>query len=141
MQKETPNVQPIKLTEFETKQSKHKMLGKLPTRALLVGPSGSGKGVLLQNLIFDIYRDCFSRICIFSPSIHVDYTWGPVKDYIEKDLKVKHTEEEPAYFGDYDPDALENIINTQHKIITYMKKQDRKRLYQILIVIDDFAHD
>ena len=126
MQKETPNAQPIKLTEFETKQSKYKMLGKLPTRALLVGPSGSGKGVLLQNMILDIYRDCFSRIYIFSPSIHVDYTWGPVKDYIEKDLKVKHTEEESIYFGDYDPDALENIINTQHKIITYMKKTRQK---------------
>ena len=126
MQKETPNVQPIKLTEFETKQSKYKMLGTLPTRALLVGPSGSGKGVFLQNMILDIYRDCFSRIYIFSPSIHVDYTWGPVKDYIEKDVKVRSAEEEPIYFGDYDPDALGNNINTQHKIITHMKKTRQK---------------
>ena len=74
-------------------------------------------------MILDIYRDCFSRIYIFSPSIHVDYTWGPVTDYIEKDMKVKHTEEEPTYFGDYDPDELEKIINTQHKIITYMKNK------------------
>ena len=117
MQNETPNIQPFKLTEFETKQSKYKMVGKLPTRALLVGPSGSGKGVLLSSMILDIYRGCFSRIHIFSPSIHVDYTWLPVKDYIEKEMGVKHTEEEPIYFPDYDPDALENIINTQHKII------------------------
>ena len=141
MQNESPNIQPIKLTEFETKQSKYKMIGKLPTRALLCGPSGSGKGVLLSNMILDIYRGCFSRIYLFSPSIHVDYTWHPVKDYIEKEMKVQHTEEEPIYFGDYDPDALENIINTQHKIITYMKKEGRKKLYQILIVIDDFADD
>ena len=142
MKNETPNIEPIKLTEFETKQSKYKMVGKLPTRAMLVGPSGSGKGVLLSNLILDIYRDCFSRIYIFSPSIHVDYTWKPVKDYIEKDMKVSHNEdEEPIYFSDYDPDALENIINTQQKIITYMKKQGKTKLYQILIVIDDFADD
>jgi hypothetical protein len=141
MQNETPNIQPFKLTEFETKQSKYKMIGKLPTRALLVGPSGSGKGVLLSSMILDIYRGCFSRIHIFSPSIHVDQTWQAVKDYIEKEMGVKHTEEEPIYFADYDPDALENIINTQHKIITYMKKEGRKKLYQILIVIDDHADD
>ena len=56
-------------------------------------------------------------------------------------MEVRHTEEEPIYFADYDPDALENIINTQHKIVTYMKKQGKTKLYQILIVIDDFADD
>ena len=118
---EVPQITPIKLTEFQTRQSKYKMVGKLPTRALLVGPSGSGKGVLLSNMILDIYRDCFSRIFIFSPSIHVDHTWRPVKDYIKKQLKVEDTEKEPIYFSEYDPVALEDIISTQHKITKYMK--------------------
>ena len=139
MTSEIPIIKPIKLTEYQTKQSKYSMVGKLPTRALLVGPSGSGKGILLSNMILDIYRDCFSRIYIFSPSINVDMTWQPVKDYIEKTMKVKHTDEEPIYFQEYEPEALENIIDTQHKIITYMKKQNHKKLYQILIIIDDFA--
>ena len=65
MSKEIPIIKPIKLTEYQTKQSKYSMVGKLPTRALLVGPSGSGKGILLSNMILDIYRDCFSRIYIF----------------------------------------------------------------------------
>jgi ABC-type transporter Mla maintaining outer membrane lipid asymmetry ATPase subunit MlaF len=60
------------------------MVPKLPCRSILVGPSGSGKSVLLTNLILDIYRGCFSRIYIFSPSIDVDSTWLPVKKYIEK---------------------------------------------------------
>jgi len=77
----------------------------------------------LSNMILDIYRDCFSRIYIFSPSINVDMTWQPVKDYIEKTMKVKHTDEEPIYFQEYEPEALENIIDTQHKIITYMKNK------------------
>ena len=136
---EIPIIKPVKLEEYNVKQSKYPMVGKLPTRALLVGPSGSGKGILLSNMILDIYRDCFSRIYIFSPSINVDMTWEPVKDYIHKQMKVKHTDEEPIYFSEYDPEALENIINTQHKIITYMKKQDHHKLYQILIIIDDFA--
>ena len=65
MANEIPIIKPIKLTEYQTKQSKYSMVGKLPTRALLVGPSGSGKGILLSNMILDIYRDCFSRIYIF----------------------------------------------------------------------------
>ena len=50
-------------------------------------------------------------------------TWQPVKYYIEKTMKVKHTDEEPIYFQEYEAEALENIIDTQHKIITYMKKK------------------
>ena len=56
-------------------------------------------------------------------------TWQPVKDYIEKTMKVKHTDEEPIYFQEYEPEALENIIDTQHKIITYMKKNKIIRNY------------
>ena len=52
----------------------------------LVGSSGSGKSILLQNMILDIYDKCFSRIYIFSPSINVDYqTWEPVKKMIDKE--------------------------------------------------------
>ena len=43
-------------------------------------------------------------------------TWKPVKDYIEKHMKVRHTAEEPIYFDHYDPDALATILETQHKI-------------------------
>ena len=43
-----------------------------------------------------------------------------------KNMKVKHTDVEPIYFQEYEPDALENIIDTQHKIITYMKIQGHK---------------
>ena len=136
-----PKIEPIKIKEFEVKQSKYPQVGKLPIRPILLGPSGSGKTVLLQNMILDIYRDCFSRIYIFSPSIEVDASWAPVKDYIEKHMKVQHTDEEPIYFDHYDPEALGKIIDTQHKVTDYMKKNGAKKLYQILIIIDDHADD
>ena len=82
----TPNIKPIKVKEYSSKQSKYEMCAKLPSRSVILGPSGSGKTILLQNTILDIYRDCFSRIYIFSPSINVDKTWEPVKNYIEKHL-------------------------------------------------------
>ena len=52
--KKTPDIKPIKIKEYEVKQSEYDHVGKLPIRSLLVGPSGSGKTVLLQNMILDI---------------------------------------------------------------------------------------
>jgi ABC-type cobalamin/Fe3+-siderophores transport system ATPase subunit len=136
-----PNIQPIKLREFEVKQSKYEMVPQLPMRSVILGPSGSGKTILLQNMILDIYKNCFSRIYIFSPSIDVDATWSPVKKYIEEEMKVQHTQEEPIYFDHYDPESLHKIIDVQHKVIDYMKNKNIKKLYSILVVVDDFADD
>jgi GTPase SAR1 family protein len=137
----TPNIKPIQLTEYTVKQSKYDVAGKLPIRSVILGPSGSGKTVLLQSMILDIYRDCFDRIYIFSPSIEVDHTWKPVKDYIEKGMKVQHTDKEQIYFDHYDPNALNNILETQHKITKYMKDQNKTKMFQILVIVDDFADD
>ena len=106
---------------------------------MLVGPSGSGKTVLLTNMILDIYKGCFSRIYIWSPSIEVDNTWKPVNNYIRDNIKP--SDRETCYFDSYEPAELEAVINTQKKVIDYQKEQKHKDLYQILIVIDDFADD
>ena len=70
-------------------------------------------------MTLDIYRDCFSRIYIFSPSIEVDLTWRPVKDYIEKKTWSINTPEEPIYFDHYDPEALATILEKQHTITNF----------------------
>ena len=140
MTTEVPKIQPIRTKEYEVKQSKYEMVGKLPTRAILLGPSGSGKSILLQNMILDIYKNCFERIYIMSPSINVDFqTWQPVKKHIQQDLNLIETAEDPFYFSEYNPTALYNILETQRKIVEHQKKQNHKKLYQILIVVDDFA--
>lgn len=137
----TPKIEPIKLAEYTIKESKYEIAGKPVLRDILLGPSGVGKSVLLCSMILDIYRDCFDRIYLFTPSINVDSTWLPVKKYIEQTMRVNHTDKDPIYFDHYDPDALQNIIDTQHKITKYMKDAGRKSMYQVLIVIDDFADD
>ena len=63
----------------------------------------------------------------------------PVKKYIENDLKLKETDDEKFYYSDYDSEALSKIIETQKSIIEYQKKENNKKRWQILIVIDDFA--
>ena len=55
MTSKTPNIQPIKLKEFDTKQSKYDMVPKLPIRSVILGPSGSSKTILLQTMILDIH--------------------------------------------------------------------------------------
>ena len=138
MSDKAPVIKPIKVKEFEFKQSKYKQCGALPVRSVLLGPSGSGKGVLLQNMILDIYRGCFERIYIFSPSINVDHTWQPVKKYISETIHKK--DEEPNFYYDsYDPENLEAIIDSQTKIVEYQKKHNHKKIFQILIIVDDFA--
>jgi GTPase SAR1 family protein len=133
-----PDIKPIKLTSFEVTQSKYSHVSKLPTRSLILGPSGSGKTILLQSMILDIYRNCFSRIYMFSPSIHVDHTWRPVIEYIRNNLK-QDNDKEKYLFDDYNPSELDNIIQTQHKLVNYMKDNHYKTIYQIMIIIDDFA--
>ena len=59
-----PDIKPIKVKEFEVKQSRYPHCGKLPIRSVVLGPSGSGKTVLLANLILDVYKGCFARIYI-----------------------------------------------------------------------------
>ena len=133
-----PVIEPIKLKSYESKQSKYSMVASLPMRSVLLGPSGSGKTVLLVSMILDLYRDCFARIYIWSPSVFVDHSWEPVKKYIEKDLKI-NTDKEKIYFDDYRHEDLEKVIDTQYKLVDHMKKQEYNKLYNILIVIDDFA--
>ena len=108
------NIQPIKVKEHEVKQSKYHQVGKLPIRSILLAPSGSGKTVLLQNMILDIYKGCFERIYIFSPSVSIDSTWAPVREYLNKTINL--SENEPQLFYDTnDQENLEQIIDTQKK--------------------------
>ena len=119
-----PDIKPIRLKRYNVKQSKYKMVGRIPIRQIVLGPSGCGKGIFSQNEILDIYKNMFTRIYIFSPSIEVDYqTWKPVKDYIEKEMGLKHTDEEPIYFGGYDAEALNKIINQQRKDASFKKRK------------------
>jgi hypothetical protein len=78
---------------------------------------------------------------VFSPSIDIDATWKPVKKYQEDVMKVREKDNEKLYFDSYRPDDLETIIQTQAKVTKLVKAQGRKKLFSILIVIDDFADD
>ena len=128
MSDKAPVIKPIKVKEYTFKQSKYKQCGNLPVRGIILGASGSGKGILLQNMILDIYKDCFERIYIFSPSINVDHTWQPVKKYISD--KIMKSDDEPEFYYDtYDPDSLDKIMDNQKKIVEYQKNKKIQKMY------------
>ena len=136
----TPSLKQIQLKKHTCTQGHYgDIVPKLPMRSILVGPSGSGKTVLLTNMVLDIYKRCFSRIYIWSPSVEVDNTWKPVKDYIRD--RIKPSDREKCDFDSYDPAELEQVINTQKKVIYYQKEQKHTYLYYTFTVIDDFADD
>ena len=125
-------------TEYSSKQPSDPVVPLVPCTGIFLGPSKSGKTVALISLILEQYRGVFERIYIFSPSVNIDDGWIPVKKYIEEDLEV-NTEREQTYWDEWDEAALRRIIQQQRKITEASKKLEMKKLYQVLVVIDDFA--
>ena len=54
-------------------------------------------------------------------------------------MDIKHSDEDPIYFDNFEEKDLKNIIDTQEGIIKYMKEKEYKHLYNICIIIDDWA--
>ena len=89
----TPSLKPIQSKDHTCSQGHYgDIVPKLPMRSKLVAPSGASKTMLLTNMILDMYKGCFSRIYVWSPSIEVDSTWKPVKDYIRDHIKPSDRE-------------------------------------------------
>ena len=127
-----PYVKPHKMPEYEFQQSKYDVAPRIPFSQIIVAPSGSGKTILLQNMMLDIYRVCFERIFIWSSSIHIDSVWHPVKHYIEKTLKID-PKKEKMYVDDFNQHDTEKVIDLQYKISKYQKDHKFKRLFATLI--------
>ena len=135
----SPNIEPIDEVKYTYEQSKYEVAPKIPFRAVIAGPSGCGKSNLLINMILDIYRDKFSRIFVWSPSINVDTIWLSVKRYVEDVMQI-NTEKEPCFFEEFKSEGLEKK-DTQHKVVEYQKKHKMKKLYGILCILDGITDD
>ncbi len=66
-----PDIRPVRpawnTPTYEVASSRYEACQELPFRSVLLGPSGSGKPVLLQSMTLDLYRDRFEPVSIFSP--------------------------------------------------------------------------
>jgi len=133
-----PQIVPRKVEVFKTAQSKYPNVDPVPFRSLLLGPSGSGKSTLLQSMILDIYAGVFQRIYIWSPSIYIDPTWTPVREYLKTVLRQDEIKEK-TLFDHYNEADLDRVINTQFKVVEHQKQNKQKHIFSILVIVDDFA--
>jgi len=136
-------VVPPKIEQYHFYQPADDRLPRCPLRMIVAGPSGSGKTVLLTSMITQLYRrkngdSVWNRIFVFSPSVHVDPSWRVVGSYIEHNLKVD-VAREPWAFDTWDQVALQNIVATQRRVTEISQSRGQKRMYQILVVLDDLA--
>ena len=60
-----PDIKPIKTKQYDVPESRYKQAGKLPFRSIILGSSGSGKTILLQNMIIDIYKKYLNEYIYF----------------------------------------------------------------------------
>ena len=73
---------------------------------------------------------------MWSPSISVD--WLPVRQYVQNELKVDLEKEKCFFDGDI-PEELDKVRRQKHKVIEYQKKNNHRKSFSILIIVDDFA--
>jgi len=132
-------IRPLKVTAFTQEQSVSPHLPKLPVRMIVSGQSGAGKGVTVANMLLrpELYRNCFEKIIYFSASGALDSNLKPLRDYCENVLKM----EEECIFDSWDTAALEEILERQKRVIAALKRDNKKKLPGIAIIIDDLADD
>ena len=112
------DAKPLAVKRYEVKQHEYEQVLKLPWRGRLLGASHSGKGILLQIWILDIYEDGLERVCIFAPSINVDQTSLPVKSHLDNEISLSEDEPE-LYYDHYHTESLEHMITTPRKIVEH----------------------
>ena len=141
MNHKSPEIKAIKTTQYTSKQPHYDFMGSLPTRSILLGPSGTGKTTVMANLLLNHYRGCFQQIYIWSPTMGVDKTWDVIKDYCEKELHQVESKKERYFFDSYSADDMKNVIDTQFKVVEWQKNNGYKNMFSICIIVDDFVDD
>ena len=114
---------------------------RVPGSGCILGPTGSGKTQLTVQMLLQPYRNVFSRIYVFSPSVHIDNAWDPVREHNRKVLGVDDTKEQTMW-DHWSEEALEQIMARQAKMIKHMKDERKKyggKLLAVCVLLDDLA--
>ena len=133
-----PEVRPFKLSQTRSPQSETSILPKLPVRAIVAGPSNSGKGVLMTNLLTrpEFWGNSFARIYYFSPSSSVDTSLDPLREHVSK---FQDQSTDPTFFDTFEPEQIKKILDRAQAVTEALKTKGSNQRHNIMIVIDDFA--
>ena len=110
-------------------------LPDLPTNFLLAAPTASGKTQAILSLCLKFYLNALARIWIFCPSIKLDPTYKPLRDYLEK---MCDQSKEPLMFEEMDHALLGRILDEQREIVEACRKR-KVKAPQVLLILDDLG--
>ena len=110
------------------------------------GPSMSGKGVLIQNLLMNpaLYHDdkgdsVFDEVHYFTGSAKLDINLDKLKKWAE-DVLHMDIDTNPAIHDGFGPADVRQVIEKQRKAVRKARRES-KRIPQMLFVVDDLADD
>ena len=69
------------------------------------------------------YCHLFERIYLVSPTATIDEAYREIMKHVETELKADNNTEQ-YLLDEHNPEALQNVTDTQHKIIDYQKQED-----------------
>jgi hypothetical protein len=98
------------------------LLPQHPFRMYMCAPSGSGKTVVLMNMLFKFYRKYFHKIYIFSGNYYDDDVYRVLDDILPEEQIIDNKDEIDS--------KLEEIFDEQ--------SEDKNRNRRVLIILDDF---
>jgi hypothetical protein len=114
-------------SNYIRQEDEFKYMPQIPNRIAILAQSASGKTVLIINMLQKVYLKLYDDIIIISHSINIDPTWNSIKDKIPQDNLL----------AEYDEALLREKIETHLKIREMQKKNKKRRLGQMLVVLDD----
>ena len=120
-------VKPLFNDEDDYGEPPHPHLLRLPFSLLEIAPKGSGKTVLLQNMLV-WYFNYFDNIFIWSPTINLDVKWRKIID----ELQIP----EENLFTSYNENEVTMIM---HKIRDFNNGKENKEKIRCLFIMDDIV--
>jgi len=119
------DIKPLFKDNDDYVESPHPNLLRMPFSLLEIAPKGSGKTVLLQNLLV-WYHKYFDNIFIFSPTLYLDNKWKLLIDKLNIPVQNLFTKYEEK-----------NLIVLMNKIKMANKGKKNKEKLRTLIIFDD----
>ena len=118
-------------SKSKSRQPAADWLCKLPALLACSGPSMSGKGVLIQNLIMNprLYHDsngdsCFDEVHIFSGSAKLDINLDKVRRYCEDVLKMD-PDKNPCLHDGFNEGEVREILQRQRKAVRKARREQK----------------
>ncbi len=119
------DIKPLFKDNDDYVEAPHPNLLRMPFSLLEIAPKGSGKTVLLQNIL-TWYWKYFDNIFVFSPTVHLDVKWKLLIDKLQIPPQ--------NIFTKYDEKNLTMLMN---KIKMANKGKKNKEKLRTLIIFDD----